>query len=102
MEYVGFVWRSSSSFDAFENTVPHIDKVVEMIIGAGAGSGPGAGAQVVSTGAASVVIELGSVSASSGHKTMCVPGCPAHWIIGWLAGWLADKHGVRQVNRMVD
>ena len=61
VEYVGYVWRSSSSFDEYENVVPAVSGVEEMIVRS---SVPG-GARVVSRGGGTAVhVELDAGAAS--------------------------------------
>ena len=66
-EYVGFVWRSSSSFEEFTNEVPEMADVEELLIRSSASSG--GGARVVSAGGTSVSLSLRSMSSSSSSSS---------------------------------
>ena len=57
LEYVMYVWRSSSSFNYFTNVVPAMDDVTEVVV-------RGAAASVESTGGTTVSLALGATSLS--------------------------------------
>ena len=66
VEYVGFVWRSSASFDEFTNAVPSMTDVEEVLIRSSSsrrGASLG-GARVVSAAGTSVSLWLASAEAS--------------------------------------
>ena len=61
VEYLGYVWRASDSFQQFENVVPRIEGVVEVIVHGGSVGG----AQAIASGGATFHIDLGVVDSST-------------------------------------
>ena len=61
VEYVGYVWRSSRSFQSFQNSVPRIEGVVEVIVHARAADE----AQVVTIGGTTLHMDLGVADATT-------------------------------------
>ena len=65
VEYVSYVWRSSSTFDDFTNAVPAMSDVTEVFV-------RGVGASVESAGGAVVTLSLGSDDGSSSSSYVTV------------------------------
>ena len=92
-EYVGFVWRSSPSFDEYEVVVADVITAVEELI---VRSGASGGARVVSRGSTSVSMELNSGGSSWARVWGASLGEGSYSVDGLHVKFAQqDVHGIR-------
>jgi hypothetical protein len=92
VEYVGYVWRSSGSFDEFANAVPLLTDVEEVVVRSVAAGG----ARVVSAGGTQVNLEVDSGASGWGRVWGTTVGAGTYSLDGLHARFeKRDVVGVR-------